>query len=764
MSASTPLLSGIASRLRRFLVWGPMVSVLLAPGAALAQAPVAAARRLPPALEALGAVGPVDLLPMASASMADPAVLAGAVLEAQSAGARARVAAFDQAVADGTLERVSIHQPGGSSSASAVETWAQHIDGVRVVGASVRRVVADGVIVDLRGAIAPIGRATPSWPVGSSAEQVVPVLEEALGVRLFPERDPAGRPTRLWVPGFDVEELRPAYVFLSDDHRFIVGDAETGALIADEPSIFEAGAGQGQPLPSGRQTDLFVELRGVDPAPGRAVAAGPSLRGDPLLLHLFDGQRVGVGSDVRLLDILDSSGGFQATFDARQVHPYDVPARCAFAAMFFAPVESPGAYTAEFPARLAHVGSIPSTGFRSRDLEDITASEAHGGMSYARRYYQDLVGWWGIDNQGSPTPVIVNVFPYGGEFDVQCGWVYPFRSNAFFAYSGGPWGQGAFGLGTWLSNARSLASAIDVIGHEFVHAMALHGRVNVFGTALGYSPLRVFVRLHASPGRVTLHGQVVACGQHVHRDVVRHALSAALGRQVQGLGIPLYPYCTRDEFPLRMFFGTVPDASEGVPDIGGVGVEFSLASHGALEPDYAMGEDLDGFGIRNLGSGLGGYRHMTQLRQELVVSRYPDFPCFGLVDFLTLYLVPPDTAIGLCALSPVGMSGDQSGGLDIRGSGTPHPIGVILGHAFYLALEGGTGPGTLGTIRGAGRHRLHDLVRAAMAVTAYTQPESLTLPDMAWAILGRIDQEFGPRDPLWEAFASAAIATGILVR
>ena len=736
---------------------------------------------------------PADLGPGSSVADAVAALSAG--------GIRAAEREFQRIVAGGGLARVVVRTDSGTSG-SATEIWARYVDGVRLLGASVRRVVSSGQVADVQGFVPAPGSAASEyqrWPEGSSVVDAGRSLSTFLGgVEVFPESGPGGAPVRLWMPGFAVDVVRPVFVFVTADGRLFAADAETGVPLLEQStvSVFDpaefsrasvmqlgadassAGANPlaGPSRPAAGEGPLsqrrswtggawdgieFGELRGVDVSQARSLGYGSGLRLDRLLLNLFDPRAVGLPGPHLLLDVFDVGTGYQATFDARRAAA-SVPDRCEFASRFFLPDAHPDAYGRAGGARLAHLAAAPNGVVGARNAEDRTVAEAHALMTYARRYYRELVDWRGIDNRGGATPILVNVLPYGGDRDYTCPWLPAFHSNAFFAYGGGPWGAGGFGFGTWQPSARSLASAVDVIGHEFVHAIAVHGRRNVFGSALGYIPQQVYVRSEAAPGRVTEYGSAIECGLPIDHDVladVRSLYSSLFGF----FHVPLFPYCT-NVFPYRLVVGVTADASEGVSDVGGVGTEFALASHGVIEPDYRMGEDLDGFGIRNLQTAAGGFRHFNDLRRSLLVTRSPDVGCVGLVSVVTLHQLPPKASHGLCALSPIGMFGSRPGSLDLRRPLSPHPIGVVIGHAFYLAIEGGSGPGGIRVVAGAGRERVHDLVWAFLSVTAYTQPESFSLPAMAWAVLARIDERFGPHDPLWHSFAAAALATGILFR
>ena len=800
MALSTRSLSPVCRALAAAAV------LLIGPGPLQAQAPAAEPPSpgflLAPGLVPVGQLAESRRGSLGQAQPASPVVAAESpVADVVAAFSFVRVSAAERElqslVARGVLARVVLRADSGSPG-SAAEVWTHYVDGVRVLGASVRRVVASGRVADVQGFVPAPGSAVEAlggWPSGVSPAAAGEALSALLGgVAVYPESGPGGAPVRVWVPGFAVDVVRPAFVFVTADGRLFAADAESGAPLLEQiaistfapppasaagaealfgsPAVGAVGAvgtGPAEPVAQGSVGAArglsdrlpFGELEGLDLERARTLGSGSGLRLDPLLLNLLDRELLGLPGPPVLLDVFDRGTGYQATFDARRVGR-SVQARCRFASRFFAPTDDARAYGRGAGARLSHLAVAPEGRLTGRVAEDRTVAEAHGLMTYARRYYRDIIDWRGIDNRGGAVPLLVNVLPYGAEADFECSWLRSFYSNAFFAYSGGPWGGGGFGFGTWQSTARSVATAVDVIGHEFVHAIAVHGRRNVFGSALGFAPQQVYVRGEAAPGRVTQTGSEIACGAPID-SVVLAAVRGLYEALRHFPPVPLFPFCT-DVFPYQLLVGSVADASEGVSDIGGVGAEFALAAHGAIEPDYRMGEDLDGFGIRNLRTTDGGFRHFDELRRSLLVTRSPDSPCRGLVSIVTLHYLPPDASRELCALSPIGMFGSRPGNLDVRPPLPPHPVGVILGHAFYLAIEGGSGPRGVRTVRGAGRERMHDLVEAFLSVSAYTQPESFSLPAMAWAVLARIDERFGPHDPLWQSFAAAAYATGILFR
>ena len=746
--------AGSSSRLVRRAVVCALAVQLFPPGAGAQEAGRGLGgvdRLVPPALVRVEDVGTLFSPSSAGVLPAPRAPAPGAVRLADAERE------FDWLAAGGRLVRWSAAGvPAGPAGGlpGVVETWASVVDGVRVAGASVRRTVRGGGLVDLRGYVLdPRFESTSrSWPSGADPAAAARGLAEALapGVDVWLEREPSGDPVRLWLPGFDVGDLFPAYVFATSDFRFAAAHAQTGQVLSVEPAVFNGQAPWTAPE--------FPELWGVDLNLHRAVGSGRGLRGARLLLPLL---RTGTEEDpdFRLLDAWDPSTGYQATFDARLVFPRNVPARCHFALRFFLPDRHPAAYR----STLDHVAEAPGGVLGGPDPEDVTVSEAHALMSFVRWYYRDLAGWSGIDGRGGPTPVLVNVAPYGGRLDPSCLFEGAYRSNAFFAYLGGPWGAGGFGFGTWSSTARSTASAVDVVGHEFAHAIAIHGRRNVFGTAFGYTPLRTYFQTENSPGRIQPNGAWVACGEAMPQDMaVRLAEAAGVRVGPYGFSAPeVFPYCV-GEYPRRLGFGIIADASEGFPDVAGVGAEFARAQSGSIGPDYIMGEDLDGFGIRDLRLGIGGPTHMADLRRYLVVARHDDDPCRALVSLDVLYTVPYTYSFGLCALSSLGMYGDRPADLTFGGFGSPHGPGVILGHTFYLALEGGRPAGGSAQVVGAGRERLHDLVRAFVEVAAYRPPEAFTMPDLAVAVQANIEERFGAHDPLWTSFIQASQATGLL--
>ena len=270
---------------------------------------------------------------------------------------------------------------------------------------------------------------------------------------------------------------------------------------------------------------------------------------------------------------------------------------------------------------------------------DAGVVDAHVHMGWTYDYYLQRHGWAGLDGQDSRIFGVVNDFS-----------VLP--NNAFFAPAPfGPEGRGFVAFGETAQGTP--LTVLDVAAHEFMHG--------VTSFSAGLRSFIIFDGL--GPEQVVLESGPAACG------------NVTLG------GFPFL--CDDGRFVLAS--NHVGAINEAFSDVFGTGVEFFFQEPGSgpLTADYVVAEDVPV---------LGPFRSLES-PQSLPIQGpvlYPDHFDRRL-RFAIIILEGTPASPTVVDIVPLVFLDDQGNFLFLGGTdgGGVHLNATILGHAFYLAIEGG---------------------------------------------------------------------------
>ena len=288
------------------------------------------------------------------------------------------------------------------------------------------------------------------------------------------------------------------------------------------------------------------------------------------------------------------------------------------------------------------------------DWDDPTVVDTHSYTAWTYDYFSARHGWEGIDGENGRTISMVNMAP----------------ANAFFASPPfGPEGTGVFGYGRFTDEtSEEPLTTLDVVGHELMHGVTHFsvsrrtgfefGLVTDFSTSARLGPVSFTTRA----------GTTYTC---------ETARFPGLTLTPDGLDIGLVPaWCVGGRFLLASSQGGA--IHEGYSDIFGESLGFFYENEG-VSADYIQGGDFkEDRAVRSLvdpkslrdGFYPDVYRDRYEFALTLDETFGPDYSGFIFVDGRYF-----------------GSLGPNGEGF---GYGGVHWNSLILSHAFYLAIEGGS--------------------------------------------------------------------------
>ena len=272
---------------------------------------------------------------------------------------------------------------------------------------------------------------------------------------------------------------------------------------------------------------------------------------------------------------------------------------------------------------------------------DAGVVDAHVHTGWTYDYFSQRHGWAGLDGQDS------RIFDAVNDFTVL-------PDNAFFAPAPfGPEGRGFLAFGATAQGTP--LTVLDVAAHEFMHG------VTSFSANLRFGVITDGV----GPQRIQLEGGPADCG-----------MVTAGG----------FPFFCDDAGRFVLASDHVGAISEAFSDVFGTAVEFFYQEpgNGPLRADYLEAEDLP--------SSIGPFRSLESPQSLRIAGPvfYPDHFARR-VRFAVVIVVGTRAAPTLLDFIPLIFLDDQGTFLILpnRDSGGVHLNATILGHAFYLAIEGG---------------------------------------------------------------------------
>ena len=342
---------------------------------------------------------------------------------------------------------------------------------------------------------------------------------------------------------------------------------------------------------------------------------------------------------------------------------------------------------------------------------DAGVVDAHVHMGWTYDYFTQRHNWAGLDGQDSRIFGVVNDFS-----------VLP--NNAFFAPAPfGPEGRGVVAFGETAQGTP--VTVLDVAAHEFMHG------VTSFSADLRSGP----VADGLGPEQVLFDSGPVACATVTFR------------------GFPFW--CIDGRFLLASNHGGA--INEAFSDVFGTGVEFFFQEPGSgpLRADYEIAEDLPLFGPFRL----------LESPQSLPIQGpvlYPDHVGRRLT-FPLIILEGTRDAPTLVELVPVFFLDDQGNFfvLSDTDDGGVHMNATILGHAFYLAIEGGQNATSGLRVQGVGAANREQIERVFFRAMTEIMPRFADFPIAAAVLCQSARDLFGVNSSVLRAVDQALLAVGL---
>ena len=351
--------------------------------------------------------------------------------------------------------------------------------------------------------------------------------------------------------------------------------------------------------------------------------------------------------------------------------------------------------------------------------EDPAVVDGHAHMGFTYDYLARQHGWNGVDGANGRVFGLVN-----NDF-----------VNAFAAPPPfGPEGTGAFAYGELPDGTPMVA--VDIVAHELMHNVthfSVSGR-----TGEGLRDTYLYDDEQLGPSEFTIAGRTFRCG-----DVYRFTAGPNTGRRFE-LG------CETGRLILLSNHGGA--INEAFSDIIGTATEFSLHDPGAgpNRADYLMGEDigwtirsLDDPGSLTLGGGSIPFPDAYGGLAQFVIGIFEDTGRF--------FFFPVGSLDG--GRTIVSLPGTDSGGV--------HWNATILGHAFFLAIEGGRNRTTGITVAGVGGANRQDVERVFFRALTELMPAGTSFGITAATVRQSAVDLFGAGSGVYNSVDQALDAVGL---
>ena len=352
------------------------------------------------------------------------------------------------------------------------------------------------------------------------------------------------------------------------------------------------------------------------------------------------------------------------------------------------------------------------------EWDDPTVVEAHAYTGWTYDYFSARHGWEGIDGANGRTITLVNLG----------------FANAFFRWPPfGPEGNGVFGYGRRTDEtSEEPYTVLDIVGHELMHGVTHFSVSNRTGSPFGlYNLVPIGARL--GPQSFTDRtGKTHTCSTTQFPGVVETP---------NGLAEGLVPaWCIDGRFVLA--YSGDGAIHEGYSDIFGESLGFYYEDEG-VSADYLVGGDFTEGPIRSM--------------IDPGFSRDPD----SYLDRFEFALTRGG-AIEWDYSGHVFVRGEYFGTLrnNAFGYGGDHWNSLILSHAFYLAIEGGTHRTSGMTVDGVGGANRAEVEAIFFRAMRNLMPAMASLPTAA-AVIRQSAADLAPGSDAARAVDQALRAVGL---
>jgi Zn-dependent metalloprotease len=355
--------------------------------------------------------------------------------------------------------------------------------------------------------------------------------------------------------------------------------------------------------------------------------------------------------------------------------------------------------------------------------------DAHVHTGWAVDYVYKQHAWNGVDNRNSAITTLVDSSPFT-------------EYNAFFAPP--PFGPGEVGVFAYGRAADGVPiTALDVVAHEFMHgvtsAALRHRTGGEYEDQFELGP--------PGPTTVTFEGRTLACA------------TATLTGTDEADEPQEFPFLCDAEGRFVRGANHAGAVNEALSDIIGTGAEFFFHPRGTgpLRADYQSGEDILGFGpIRAL-----DVPHAFTIRARPSPIPYPDHWARSFQYLVVITAGTPDAPRAF-AFAPVVLIGRDAFLMRSADDGGVHINMTILGHAFYLAVEGGTNATSGLRVQGVGGAHRAQIEQAFFRGMTVLMPNAPSMPVAALTVYQAAVDLFGVTSAAAQAIAQAMVAVGLL--
>ena len=355
--------------------------------------------------------------------------------------------------------------------------------------------------------------------------------------------------------------------------------------------------------------------------------------------------------------------------------------------------------------------------------------DAHVHTGWAVDYVYKQHAWNGVDNRNSAITTLVDSSPFT-------------EYNAFFAPP--PFGPGEVGVFAYGRTDDGVPiTALDVVAHEFMHgvtsAALRHRTGGEYEDQFELGP--------PGPTTVTFEGRTLTCA------------TAALTVTDEADEPQEFPFLCDAEGRFVRGANHAGAVNEALSDVIGTGAEFFFhpPGTGPLRADYQSGEDILGFGpLRAL-----DVPHAFTIRARPSPIPYPDHWARSFQYLVVITAGTRDDPRGF-DFAPVVLMGRDAFLMRSADFGGVHINMTILGHAFYLAVEGGTNATSGLHVQGVGGAHRAQIEQAFFRGMTVLMPNAPSMPVAALAVYQAAVDLFGVTSAAAQAIAQAVVAVGLL--
>ena len=355
--------------------------------------------------------------------------------------------------------------------------------------------------------------------------------------------------------------------------------------------------------------------------------------------------------------------------------------------------------------------------------------DAHVHTGWAVDYVYKQHAWNGVDNRNSAITTIVDASPFT-------------EYNAFFAPP--PFGPGEVGVFAYGRTDDGVPiTALDVVAHEFMHgvtsAAMRHRTGGEYEDQFELGP--------AGPTTVTFEGRTLTCA------TATLTFTDEFGERQE------WPFLCDAEGRFVPGANHAGAVNEALSDVIGTGAEFFFhpPGTGPLRADYQSGEDIVGLGpIRALDEPAA----FTIPAQPRPIP-YPDHWAHSF-QYLVVITAGTRDAPRAFDFAPVVLRGRDAVVMRSADAGGVHINMTILGHAFYLAVEGGTNATSGLHVQGVGGANRAQIEQAFFRGMTVLMPNAPSMPVAARAVHQAAVDLFGATSAAAQAVGQAMAAVGLL--